>query len=242
MLHQKIERGSAADSAITNANQTDEFSYLFSTSGKNGENADRNIIVRRVRSRQQRFCVESLINKMYSWRGYGSNHSLSITDHCTTFAAYSDESIIGTLTLTIDSVLGLASDMTFHEELNIFRQRPQTKICELSKFAFDCKNNSKNTLVALFHSIFLYGSRFDCTDLFIEVNPRHVRFYKMMLGFRPLGDMKVNTSVNAPSQLMWIKVSDLQKYIEGSSGVLSSQSRSLYPLFLAPKQQGVART
>lgn len=231
MLFQKIERQTDDILLSKYENHASTFSYLLNISGNRNIPDQKEMSVRLINTDEQRELVEHLINRMYSWRGYGSDHSIPATENCRTFAAYSGDDPVGTLTLTIDSPYGLAADATFHQNLETYRQRPGSRICELSKFAFDTSAPSKLILAALFHSIFIYGSRFNCTDLFIEVNPRHRRFYETMLGFKRIGDLKTNASVCAPSQLMWISVSDIRENIEGRANYLPDSGRSLYPLF-----------
>src|SRR5690348_6985245 len=186
----------------------------------------------------QRNRANMLLNRMYSWRGYGSDHALPTAPNCVTFTATSGEDVIGTLTLTVDSAAGLAADRTFSDEIEKFRQAPGAKLCELTKFAFDTSSPARPRLAALFHIIFIYGSmHYDCTDLFIEVNPRHVRFYEAMLGFTPVGAMRTNAEVGAPSQLMWLNVADIRRQIDKHGGSATAASRSLYPHFFSTKEE-----
>lgn len=186
----------------------------------------------------QRNRANMLLNRMYSWRGYGANHELSAGANCVTFTATSDEDVIGTLTLTVDSPAGLAVDRTFKDELDVFRNAPGAKLCELTKFAFDTSTPARPRLAALFHIIFIYGSmHYDCTDLFIEVNPRHCRFYEVMLGFQAVGTPKINESVNAPSHLMWLNVAAIRRLIDEHAGRPNAAERSLYPYFFSPKEE-----
>lgn len=184
----------------------------------------------------QRSRANMLLNRMYSWRGYGSEHKLRSAANCVTFTASSGEDVIGTLSLTVDSAAGLAADRTFADEIAKFRQAPGAKLCELTKFAFDTSSPARPRLGALFHIIFIYGSmHYDCTDLFIEVNPRHTRFYEAMLGFTRVGPPRTNVSVNAPSQLMWLNVGDIRRLIDKHAGETSS--RSLYAHFFSAKEE-----
>ena len=186
----------------------------------------------------QRSKANMLLNRMYSWRGYGSDHALPTAPNCVTFAASSGENVIGTLTLTVDSAAGLAADRTFADEIEKFRQAPGARLCELTKFAFDTSSPARPRLAALFHIIFIYGSmHYDCTDLFIEVNPRHTRFYEAMLGFTRVGPMRNNAEVNAPSQLMWLNVADIRRQIDRHAGTANATSRSLYPFFFSAKEE-----
>ena len=177
-----------------------------------------------------------LLNRMYSWRGYGSNHDLPTAPNSITFTASSGQNIIGTLTLNVDSAAGLGADLTFPDELEKFRKAPGSRLCELTKFAFDTSSPARPRLAALFHIIFIYGSlHHRCTDLFIEVNPRHARFYEVMLGFKRVGEPRKNGSVNAPAQLMWLNVGDIRRHIDKHAG--AGPSRSLYGHFFSAKEE-----
>jgi hypothetical protein len=81
--------------------------------------------------------------------------------------------------------------------------------------ASDAEMPSKPLLASLFRIVLIYGQRrHRCTGLFIEVNPRHRRFYEAMLGFQAIADLKNNESVGAPSQLIWLKVSEIRPRID----------------------------
>lgn len=188
-----------------------------------------------------------LVNRMYSWRGYGAAHQLMPKANSVTFTASSNDDMIGTLTLGVDSSDGLAADQTFKEELDVFRSTPGMRLCELTKFAVDPTTRSKPALAALFHVIFIYGSeRFNCTDLFIEVHPRHIRFYEVMLGFRRVGDPKIDNSVTwwpegVPVQLMRLEVSEIRRQIQKHAGRSSKAGHCLYPYFFSPEEErGIA--
>ncbi len=184
-------------------------------------------------SRQQRSQAADLLNRMYGWRGYGRDHQIPEGEGCTTFLAASTEGLVGTLTLTVDGAAGLAADRTFGDVLDAFRAAPGSSICELTKFAFDASTPARPRLAHLFHAVLIFGSaKHQCTDLFIEVNPRHRAFYEAMLGFRPVGDARTNESVNAPSHLLWLSVDAIRANISSHREGDRSNSRSLYPYFL----------
>lgn len=188
--------------------------------------------------------ANALINRMYAWRGYGADHVLPANnDHQAVFTASMEDKVIATLTLTVDSPAGLSTDQTFREELDTLRQAPGTSLCELTKFAVDPTTKSPSVLAGLFHVIFIYGmQRFDCTDLLIEVHPRHVRYYEAMLGFDCLGPAKVDESVSwwpsdTPVQLMRLKVSDIGEQIIRFAGRTDKMGRSLYPYFFSQDEE-----
>lgn len=185
----------------------------------------------------QRSRANMLLNRMYSWRGYGANHQIPSAPNCISITATSQEDVVGTLTLTVDSPARLAADRTFPEEIRKFRDAPGAKLCELTKFAFDTSAPARPRLAALFHIIFIYGSMHRCTDCFIEVNPRHRRFYEAMLGFRCVGSPKTNETVNAPAQLMWLNLADVRRQIDLLAGDASKSGRSLYAHFFSAKEE-----
>jgi len=190
---------------------------------------------------ERRNAACELINRMYSWRGYGNNHKLIARATHTTFTISAGGEVFGTITLAADSDRGLAADGLFREEINAYRANPGAKACELTKLAFDATCESKRLLAALFHVVFIYGVwRHEGTDLFIEVNPRHRRFYEMMLGFKAIGDLRMNESVSAPAQLMHLSVANIRSKIDEHAGS-AKPSRSLYPNFLSTLEEADAR-
>ncbi|WP_205479253.1 N-acyl amino acid synthase FeeM domain-containing protein [Sphingomonas arenae] len=185
----------------------------------------------------QRNRANMLLSRMYEWRGYGPSHPLPVQPNSVTFTATNAEATIGTLTLTVDSDAGLAVDRTFKDEVDVFRRAPGARLCELTRFAFDTSSPARPRLAALFHIIFIYGSmHYSCTDLLIEVNPRHRRFYEAMLGFHPVGEPRTNAGVGAPSQLMWLNVGAIRRNIDRHGG-RADNGRSLYPHFFSAKEE-----
>ncbi len=174
----------------------------------------------------------ALLNRKYAARGYGNTHMILSGSTYKTFIATADSGIVGTATLNVDSEAGMAADAQFRDEINIFRRDPKVKACEITKLAFEVDLPSKPVLAALFCAVFQYNQRHHkCTDLFIEVNPRHRRFYQALLGLRDCGEVKINPAVDAPSQLMHITALEVQAQIQKYSGKTSASIRSLYALF-----------
>lgn len=198
----------------------------------------RTIAIRLAESDGERNRASMVVNRQYGSRGYGNAHRLFGDSHTVVFTASSGSHIFGTITLTADSDKGLAADKTFVDELAELRSEPGTVLCELTKFAFDPSPDSRPFLASLFHIVYLYGTeRFGGTDLLIEVNPRHVRFYEVMLGFKRVGALKDNDSVGAPSQLMHVKVAHIGQQIAKHAGSGDCKSRSLYPYFFNAEEE-----
>jgi hypothetical protein len=185
-----------------------------------------------------------LINKMYAWRGYSTSYHLQKNPNRITLTAYMRDALIGTVTLAIDSQAGLLADDIFKDEVDKYR-RPGSKLCELTKLAFDASADSKFALASLFHICFIYGRRLHgCSDLFIEVNPRHRLYYERMLGFKRLGECRTSPRVNAPAYLLWLDVDYVEKQIRkfGGTSDRPGATRSLYPYFFSPREEaGIAQ-
>ena len=66
----------------------------------------------------------------------------------------------------------------------------------------------------MFHIAYMYARRLHrCTDILIEVNPRHVRFYRSMLGFEVLGPERTCPRVNAPAVLLRLRLDHAQEQL-----------------------------
>jgi hypothetical protein len=173
---------------------------------------------------------------MYSTRGYTVTNPLQEHAHRVTMTISEHEQVLGTITLGIDSPAGILADEIFKEEVDGYRSRGR-KVCELTKLAFDPTTRSKTALASLFHIIFIYLRRVQgCTDIFIEVNPRHRRFYERMLGFQKLGPKKMNPRVNAPAYLLCVETDYVEQQIRQVGGTSShgDVEKSLYPYFFCP--------
>jgi hypothetical protein len=184
-----------------------------------------------------------LVNKMYAWRGYAGTHQFSDDPNRITLTATDKGEVVGTLTLGIDSPIGLMADQIFKEELDAHRARG-AKLCEFTKLAFDPTVRSKTSLANLFHLAVIYARDIhDCTDIVIEVNPRHRRFYEHMLGFKREGDLKDNPRVNAPAYLLRIELAYVTEQIQKHGGTFSESAteaateRSFYPYFFSPREE-----
>ena len=182
-----------------------------------------------------------LINRMYAWRGYGGNHQPSSDPNRITLTATDKGDVVGTLSIGIDSEVGLMADEIFKDELDAHRQRG-AKLCEFTKFAFDPSVRSKTALANVFHLAVIYArDMHGCTDIVIEVNPRHRRFYERMLGFRKEGELKINPRVDAPAYLLRVNLAFVTEQIDRFGGTWAAEGeteeRSFYPYFFSPREE-----
>jgi hypothetical protein len=180
-----------------------------------------------------------LINKMYAWRGYAGTHQFSDDPNRITLTSTDKGEVVGTLTIGVDSPIGLNADQSFKEEIDVYRARG-AKLCEFTKLAFDTEVRSKTALANLIHLAVIYARDIHhCTDIFIEVNPRHRRFYERMLGFERQGELKINSRVNAPAYLLRVSLAYMTEQIDKYGGTFTSpdSERSFYPYFFSPREE-----
>lgn len=184
--------------------------------------------VRLADSEGQRSKSNMLVNAMYSWRGYTAQIEPPQLDQMTLQACRGD-STFGTMTIGFDSPAGLAADTLYKTVVDEYRSRNRC-VCELTRLAIDGELRSKDVLGALFHLAYIFGALMrGVTDVFIEVNPRHVVFYKRMLNFRQIGHTKLCPRVNAPAVLLHLEVAYVADQIARYGGHRGDGQRSLYP-------------
>ncbi|MGF6272034.1 hypothetical protein ABIB38_000376 [Massilia sp. UYP11] len=182
-----------------------------------------------------------LISRMYAWRGYTGNHQPGSDPNRITLTATDKGDVVGTLSIGIDSEVGLMADEIFRDELDAHRRRG-ARLCEFTKFAFDPSVRSKTALANVFHLAVIYArDMHGCTDIVIEVNPRHRRFYERMLGFRKEGELKTNPRVDAPAYLLRVNLQYVTEQIARFGGTYAAdgetEERSFYPYFFSPREE-----
>ncbi len=199
---------------------------------------DRTFKIRLADTDHGRNSASLLISKMYASRGY--NVAKMEKDPSRITIAASDEgAVIGTVTLGLDSPKGILADEIFKDHADQYRARG-ARLCEITKLAFDPQVKSKMALASLFHVLYIYARYvYECTDVLIEVNPRHRRFYQTMLDFADQAEVRHNTRVDAPAYLMWLSVAHMGDQIERLGGTSSHPGveRSLYPYFFSKREE-----
>lgn len=196
--------------------------------------------IRLANTDNRRGAASILINKMYSWRGYGNVATpIHNPNRITLLASGPADVPIGTISMGLDSPLGLYADTMYHDELEQLRQQGKI-ICEYNRLAIDPEIKSKRVLASLFHIAYLYPYYlFGHTDGVLEVNPRHVRFYEKMMGFTQIGPERTCPRVNAPAVLLHTDFSYAEEQIRKWGGLMDKacHERSLYPYFFNPADE-----
>jgi hypothetical protein len=194
--------------------------------------------IRMVNSEGRREAASLLIKKMYSWRGYAIDVPLENEPNRITLIADTAGETVGTMTLCLDSEIGLPADENFQDKLNELRAEGR-RLCEPSRLAID-NNVPKRVFASMIHISYIYAyniHRF--TDYVIEVNPRHTTFYKKMLGFREFGEERICTRVNAPAVLLRLELEYMAQQIENFGGLMEQhgKEKSFYPYFLPKRDE-----
>jgi hypothetical protein len=183
-----------------------------------------------------------LIDRMYGARGYRTNGLGQDRSGRITLTACEREEVMGTITVGFDSPRGLFVDELFRAEVDALRRQGR-RVCEFTKLAVDRMVRSRRVLASLFHVAYICARRLgDFTDLLIEVNPRHVRYYERMLGFKACSDERRNPRVDAPAVLMALDLAYAESQIAdlGGRGGSAAEVKSLYPFFFsAPEEAGI---
>jgi hypothetical protein len=120
--------------------------------------------------------------------------------------AESAGTLTGTLTIRDESALGLLAERTYGDEIRSLRSEDR-RLGELGKLAVEEGVDWKTTLDALVQSAYIVARiMYKLTDVVIEVNPRHVRFYQRVFGFTVGGAERMCERVGAPSVLLHLDV------------------------------------
>jgi hypothetical protein len=191
----------------------------------------------------RRNSASMLIRKMYSWRGYNVVAATQQQPNRITLVASHEDVPVATISIGFDSEIGLLVDDLYKSEIDPLRVAG-LHICEFTKLAVDGAIRSKRVLASIFHIAYIYAHRIhNYSDLFVEVNPRHVKFYEKMLGFEQFGPEKQNPRVVAPAVLLRLNFEHAQKQIGmyGGHSELAGSEKSLYPYFFSVAEEaGIA--
>jgi len=186
----------------------------------------------------RRIRASALIQRRYAWRGYSASPLEGHDFGRVTLSACVESATVATITAALDSPQGLYVSRLYPDEVRTLRAEGRT-LCEFTKLAVDETVRSHAVLGAIFHVAYMYVKNLhQCTDVLIEVNPRHVKFYQRMLGFKRVGGERLDPAVNAPAVLMRLDLNHSASEIRrlGGRRHTSAGERSFYPYFFAPDE------
>lgn len=190
---------------------------------------------------RQRRMAQALVGQRYAQRGYLRSETAVEAEpqHLLTLRAVAEQRMLGTLGIRFDSELGLNADLVFGAEMAALRASGQS-LCEFTQLALDVDVPSKQVLAALFHTAYIHAHRVHgAQQLVIEVNPRHVAYYRRMLGFQVGSESRLNPRVQAPAVLMSLDFAHVETQVEryGGKPAMGAVARTLYPFFFSPAEE-----
>jgi|APFre7841882724_1041349.scaffolds.fasta_scaffold30131_2 hypothetical protein len=159
-----------------------------------------------------------LVRRRYEWRGYETDHGalehrsgLRPNAHEITLLAQRGDQALGTVTLRLDGPSGLRADHVYGEELAAVRADGR-HVCELTRLAMAETADWKTVLASLLSLGYAIGRTIHAvTDVFIEVNPRHVSFYQRTIGFSIAAGERFCERVAAPAVLLQLELAALEE-------------------------------
>lgn len=162
------------------------------------------LVIRQVADFHERQATDLLVRRMYAWRGYRANPQTTPQrdDDRVTLAAWLDNLLVATLTLSLDGGNGLLCETLYPDEVAGL-QAISPRICEYSRLAIDPDYSSPELMEAFFRTAYNFArSHFGASDAVVEINPRHRRYYERQLGFTLLGPIRICPRVEAPAMLL----------------------------------------
>jgi hypothetical protein len=184
----------------------------------------------------------ALVRRMYAWRGYAFEASRREAADKVTLYAETGGELVGTMSLWLDKDNALPADENFRDRLDVLRRQGR-RLVEPSRLAIDA-GMSKRVFAALIHISYLYAREMHgFTDYVIEVNPRHVAFYRRMLGFADFGGERACGRVGAPAMLLRLPLDQMGEQIRkwGGSFEQPGGERSFYPWFFPLSEEAGIR-
>ncbi len=124
--------------------------------------------------------------------------------------------LLGTLTVRPDSSQGLLAEESYSAEIERLRGEG-SRVGELVKLAVEEGVDWKAALNALVQSAYLVTVVHALTDVLIEVNPRHVRFYERVFGFVVAAAERICARAGAPSVLLRLDLVQFGRRLELSA-------------------------
>lgn len=172
-----------------------------------------------AKSRREREEAEELVYRQYTARGFsvaepGSQPYPAREDAWreSVIIARIRGRVIGTLTVGIDSPKGLLVDEANRDQVDPLREEG-LRLGEVVRFALDKEVDSRRVLAALFNAAHGIMEANRLQHVFIEVNPRHVAFYRRAFCFKVVGKQKCCPRVGAPSVLLRMRVAEFSSKI-----------------------------
>jgi len=177
----------------------------------------RKVEIKHAETKEELEAAYRLLHDVYVDMGYMDPHPSGMRVNIynalpstVTFIAREEGKIVATVSLILDSFLGLPMEELYQEEIKGLREQG-LKLAEVSGLASakDCRNQNISMLANKI--MFAYAEYAGVDRLCIVVNPNHVDFYRSVLFFEPFGQLKYYPKVkNAPAQALILNLRDIE--------------------------------
>lgn len=219
MFESIVSLSGAAQQALMLAALTASSSLAFEAAVRGYRRAppppERGLEVTLAHTDADRLAADALVREQYRWRGYDCSVPDAYLERHRpghVIVAREDGRIVGTLTLGLDSRAGLLVEASHAEAVGAARATGR-RLGEVVRFAAREAADSRKVLARLFHAAHGLSSVHRLDELFIEVNPRHVGFYRRALCFEVAAAERICPRVGAPSVLMRLPLQRLSEKI-----------------------------
>lgn len=172
--------------------------------------------------------ADELVQRQYLSRGYrlpgnAADASAAVSRPRHVIVARRDGETVGTITLGLDSAAGLLVEEANRQPIEAARAEGR-RLGEVVRLAVDdaAGAGSKAVLATLFNAAHGLMVLHELDDTYIEVNPRHMPFYRRALCFQVAGEPTVCPRVGAPSVLLRLPVDDLSDKISRLEDAIAS--------------------
>jgi hypothetical protein len=164
----------------------------------------------------ERAAASALVESRYAWRGYAVQPDDARS--AMILVATRGTAAVGTLTLHADGPGGLAADEGYGAAIDAARASGR-RVCELTRLAIDVGAAWQPTLGVLVGLSYIAARVIhQVTDVFVEVNPRHARFYQRMFGFVAAAGQRICPRVAAPAVLLRLELQRFDAMVERFGG------------------------
>jgi len=99
-----------------------------------------------------------------------------------------DGACVGTVTLVMDGAMGLPMEEFCGDEIARMRAEGR-KIAEVVAFAVNPKYSRHKVFLHMFKLLFQFAAMKEVTDLCCSVTERHIKFYRRVCLFEPIGEL-----------------------------------------------------
>ncbi|WP_341675264.1 hypothetical protein [Niveibacterium sp. SC-1] len=174
--------------------------------------AGRGVVFELARTSEQVAMAKALVERQYRFAGFQVAHDRAdgaIEGSGLTLLAMQGREAAATVTMRVDTAVGLLADTHYADELSMLRARG-ARLCEFIRFAA----NTEVSVLDLMGKLLCFAwhlahERHGVTDVVVECHPRHAAFYRRTMGFRQAGPLTTCSRVDAPAVLLHLPLAHI---------------------------------